>query len=70
MAPKRPRYFTPNEVSTHNSSKDIWVSFLGKVYNLSPLVDAHIGGFCTTKKTTTRLKRRGVINPRLVQARQ
>jgi hypothetical protein len=40
---KRPKYFTPNEVSVHNTSKDIWVSFLGRVYDLTPLVEEHAG---------------------------
>jgi cytochrome b involved in lipid metabolism len=39
----RPRYFTPNEVSSHNTTSDIWVSFLGHVYDLSKLVEAHSG---------------------------
>lgn len=39
----RPKYFTPNEVSIHNTAKDIWVSFLGKVYDLTPYIEAHIG---------------------------
>ncbi|XP_064642922.1 cytochrome b5 domain-containing protein 1-like [Lineus longissimus] len=33
----RPKYFTPNEVCIHNTIDDIWVSFLGKVYDLTPL---------------------------------
>ena len=40
---KRPRYFTPNEVAVHNTAKDIWVSFLGKVYDLTPFVEANSG---------------------------
>ena len=40
---ERPRYFTPNEVSLHNTPEDCWVSFLGKVYNLTPLVKDHKG---------------------------
>jgi cytochrome b involved in lipid metabolism len=40
---ERPKYFTPNEVSIHNTTKDIWVSFLGKVYNLTPFVEANSG---------------------------
>jgi cytochrome b involved in lipid metabolism len=40
---KRPRYFTPNEVSIHNTAKDIWVSFLGKVYDLTPFVEENAG---------------------------
>ncbi|CAF0858907.1 unnamed protein product [Brachionus calyciflorus] len=41
--PQRPKYFTPNEVSVHNTAKDIWVSFLGKVYDLTLYVDSHSG---------------------------
>lgn len=39
----RPRYFTPNEVSIHNTAKDCWVSFLGKVYDLTPFIEANAG---------------------------
>lgn len=39
----RPKYFTSNEVAIHNTSDDIWVSFLGKVYNLTPLCERHKG---------------------------
>lgn len=39
----RPKYFTPNEVSIHNTAKDIWVSFLGKVYDLTSYIEAHSG---------------------------
>ena len=39
----RPKYFTPNEVSIHNTAKDIWVSFLGKVYNLTPFIEENAG---------------------------
>lgn len=43
MAPKpRAKYFTPTEVSLHNTVKDVWVSYLGKVYDLTPL--------CTSKE--------------------
>ena len=37
------RYYTPNEVSVHNTIEDLWVSFLGKVYNLTPLCDQYKG---------------------------
>lgn len=40
---KRPRYYTPNEVSIHNTLKDLWVSFLGKVYDLTPMCEKHAG---------------------------
>ena len=39
----RPKYFTPNEVSVHNTMDDLWVSFLGKVYNLTPLCEKYKG---------------------------
>lgn len=32
------KYYTPNEVAIHNATADIWVSYLGKVYNLTKLV--------------------------------
>lgn len=32
------RYYTPNEVSRHNYAEDCWLSWLGKVYNLTPLL--------------------------------
>lgn len=35
------KYYTPNEISIHNSSEDIWVSYLGKVYNLTKLIKDH-----------------------------
>jgi len=40
---KRPKYFTPTEVSLHNTLKDMWVSYLGKVYNLTPLCEEYSG---------------------------
>lgn len=40
---KRPKYFTPSEVAIHNTAKDMWVSFLGKVYDLTPFLQANAG---------------------------
>lgn len=40
---KRPRFFTPTEVAAHNTAEDLWVSFLGKVYCLTPLLKQHEG---------------------------
>jgi len=40
---KRTKYFTPSEVAIHNTAKDIWVSFLGKVYNLTSFVEVNAG---------------------------
>jgi len=39
----QPKYYTPNEVALHNTSDDIWVSFLGKVYNVTPLFKEYQG---------------------------
>ncbi|XP_040887787.1 cytochrome b5 domain-containing protein 1 [Toxotes jaculatrix] len=39
----RPRYFTPAEVAAHNTAGDLWVSFLGKVCDLTPLMSRHKG---------------------------
>ena len=44
-APVRPRFYTPNEVASHNTASDIWVSFLGHVYDLTKLVEEHSGSF-------------------------
>ncbi len=41
----RPRYYTPNEVALHNTPDDLWTSFLGKVYDLTPLCEKHKGVF-------------------------
>jgi cytochrome b involved in lipid metabolism len=30
-------FFTPEEIATHNCEEDIWVSFLDKVYDITPL---------------------------------
>lgn len=40
---RRPKYFTPSEVSLHNTLGDLWVSYLGKVYDLTPLVNEFKG---------------------------
>ncbi|XP_061421924.1 cytochrome b5 domain-containing protein 1 isoform X2 [Lethenteron reissneri] len=39
----RPRYLSPREVSLHNVPEDTWVSFLGAVYDLTPLCDQYKG---------------------------
>uniref|UniRef100_A0A3Q2FV75 Cytochrome b5 domain-containing protein 1 n=1 Tax=Cyprinodon variegatus TaxID=28743 RepID=A0A3Q2FV75_CYPVA len=40
---ERPRFFTPSEVASHRSPSDLWVSFLGGVWDLSPLVRRYHG---------------------------
>ncbi|XP_078284278.1 cytochrome b5 domain-containing protein 1 isoform X2 [Rhinoraja longicauda] len=37
------RYYTPSEVAAHNTMTDLWVSYLGRVRDLSPLVQEHQG---------------------------
>ncbi|XP_048221848.1 cytochrome b5 domain-containing protein 1 [Perognathus longimembris pacificus] len=37
------RFFTPAEVAEHNQSDDLWVSYLGYVYNLTPLAEEFKG---------------------------
>ena len=39
------KYFTPEEVAAHNTPGDCWVSFHGKVYNLTPLYEKYAGRF-------------------------
>ncbi|XP_069580963.1 cytochrome b5 domain-containing protein 1 [Brachyistius frenatus] len=39
----RPKFFTPSEVAAHNTAADLWVSFLGKVCDLSPLMSRYEG---------------------------
>lgn len=43
MSGSLPIYYTPHEVSQHNVEDDLWVSFLGKVVNLTALAQAHKG---------------------------
>jgi len=45
MTLTRPKYFTPKEVELHNTIKDVWVSYLGKVYNLTPLCEQYAGKY-------------------------
>ncbi|KAI8467403.1 MAG: hypothetical protein J3K34DRAFT_523727 [Monoraphidium minutum] len=40
---RRQRYYTPYEVSVHNTPQDCWVSFLGGVYDLSQLIQDNPG---------------------------
>lgn len=40
---ERPKYFTPTEVGAHNTADDLWVSFLGKVCDLTPLMQQYKG---------------------------
>jgi len=37
------RYYTPNEVCVHNTVDDLWVSFLGRVFDLTPLCTKYKG---------------------------
>ncbi|XP_072904832.1 cytochrome b5 domain-containing protein 1 [Hemitrygon akajei] len=37
------RYYSPNEVAVHNTVDDLWVSYLGRVYDLTPLAQEFQG---------------------------
>ncbi|EUB65110.1 Cytochrome b5 domain-containing protein 1 [Echinococcus granulosus] len=37
------KYYTPVEVSLHNTETDLWVSYLGNVYDLTSLCNLHKG---------------------------
>ncbi|XP_044138826.1 cytochrome b5 domain-containing protein 1 [Bufo gargarizans] len=43
MSPARASYYTPREVSRHCTINDLWVSFLGRVYDLTALAKEHRG---------------------------
>lgn len=43
MTGTRRRFYTPYEVAKHNTADDCWVSFLGGVYDLTPLLQKHPG---------------------------
>ncbi|CAH2272636.1 cytochrome b5 domain-containing 1 [Pelobates cultripes] len=43
MSPPRRPFYTPREVSRHSTLTDLWVSYLGRVYDLSPLAKQHRG---------------------------
>ncbi|XP_072255435.1 cytochrome b5 domain-containing protein 1 [Pyxicephalus adspersus] len=43
MSPARAPYFTPREVSRHCTPADLWVSYLGRVYDLTPLAAQYRG---------------------------
>lgn len=44
--PERHLYIAPFEVVIHNKPNDCWVSFLGKVYNITPLIKQYQGENC------------------------
>ena len=37
------QYYTPDEVASHNTANNCWVSFFFKVYDLSKLIQKHYG---------------------------
>lgn len=36
--------FTADEIATHNTETDCWVSLYGEVYNVTKFLDDHPGG--------------------------
>ncbi|XP_072006026.1 cytochrome b5 domain-containing protein 1 [Engystomops pustulosus] len=43
MRPARAPHYTPREVSRHCTLTDLWVSYRGRVYDLTPLAKKHRG---------------------------
>lgn len=43
MVTRGTKYYTPGEVAAHNTHSDCWVSFLGKVYDLTELCQNNSG---------------------------
>ena len=58
------RYFTANEVAVHNTMEDLWVSFLGKVYDLTPLCQKHKGKNSSQHACSARPRPRARPSPR------
>lgn len=42
--PQMRRFYTPAEVTQHNTRKSCWLSWFGKVYNLTPLIEEYDEG--------------------------
>ena len=57
----RSKYYTPDEVSAHNSAADLWVSFVGKVCDLTPLVREHRGSYCACAGTKKYVKKNDFV---------
>ena len=58
----RSKYYTPDEVSAHNSAADLWVSFVGKVCDLTPLVREHRGSYCACAGTKKKRKKKMILS--------
>lgn len=43
-----PKYYSPEEVKVHNTAQDLWVSWLGNVYDLTSLAKQHKGEWTGT----------------------
>ncbi|KAM3927308.1 cytochrome b5 domain-containing protein 1 [Leptodactylus fuscus] len=43
MSPARAPHYSPREVARHCALTDLWVSYLGRVYDLTPLATEHRG---------------------------
>jgi hypothetical protein len=47
IATRAQTYFLPSEVAVHNVESDCWVSVLGKVFDITSLLAANKGTYCT-----------------------
>jgi cytochrome b involved in lipid metabolism len=48
VAQPKQRYYTPEEVSNHNTANDCWVVLFGEVYNLTRVLQENIANPLTT----------------------
>lgn len=59
---ERQRYFTPTEVAAHNTAADLWVSFLGWVCDLTPLMNQFKGESVNWLKLRLTISRTSHLN--------
>ena len=57
-APPAPRAITLAEAQEHMSEKDCWLIMDGKVYDVTPFLDEHPGGFDTLVSNSGALTKR------------
>ena len=60
---KANNYYTPEEVSAHNTPGDCWVSFHGKVYNLTSLCEKYAGAHESSVMSACHCARESLATP-------